>query len=121
MNKLIITGNLTKDLELKKTNSGKSVTNGQVAVQRITKDEQGNRITDFINFTAWGAQAEYLKTYANKGARVEMVGRLESRRYEDKNGIDHEIWELIVEDVTSFKKQETTPSGVDLSDDNLPF
>ena len=67
MNKVILSGNLCKEIELKQTQSGKSALNNSVAVRRDFKDADGTYQTDFIDFIAFGNQAEYLKKYASTG------------------------------------------------------
>ena len=122
MNKVILSGNLCKEIELKQTQSGKSALNNSVAVRRDFKDADGTYQTDFIDFIAFGNQAEYLKKYASKGDRVELVGRWQVRNYVDKNGYDRRANEVVVENislVTPKKKEEQ--SQEDKSVDDLPF
>ena len=122
MNKVILSGNLCKDIEIKQTQSGKSALNNSVAVRRDFKDADGTYQTDFIDFIAFGNQAEYLNKYASKGDRVELVGRWQVRNYVDKNGYDRRANEVVVENislVTPKKKEEQ--SQEDKSVDDLPF
>ena len=122
MNKVILSGNLCKEIELKQTQSGKSALNNSVAVRRDFKDADGTYQTDFIDFIAFGNQAEYLKKYASTGARVELVGRWQVRNYVDKNGYDRRANEVVVENislVTPKKKEEQ--SQEDKSLEELPF
>ena len=122
MNKVILSGNLCKDVELKQTQSGKSALNNSVAVRRDFKDSDGTYQTDFINFIAFGNQAEYLSKYASKGDRVELVGRWQVRNYVDKNGYDRIANEVLVENislVTPKKKEEQSKDTKELEE--LPF
>ena len=122
MNKVILSGNLCKDIELKQTQSGKSALNNSVAVKRDFKDADGTYQTDFIDFIAFGNQAEYLNKYAYKGARVELVGRWQVRNYVGKNGYDHRANEVVVENislVTPKKEEQSKDAKVDT--DDLPF
>lgn len=131
MNVICITGNLTKDLEIRSTQSGIKVASGTIAVNRAFK-RNGEKETDFIDFTAFDKKAEYLNQYARKGDRLEISGRLESRKYTDRNGNDRIAWEVIVENITSFNKREDSAPAkkeepkndldqVDIVDDDLPF
>lgn len=120
MNVLSITGNLTKDIELKKTTNGTSVVSSTVAVQRAYKGQDGAKAVDFIDFVAWDKKAEYLAKYAKKGDRVEMMGRLESRKFTDRNGQERLVWECIAENVMCFSRQEK-PAATVINDDDLPF
>lgn len=114
MNVLILTGNLTKDPELRRTQSGVSVVSGTIAVTRAFKDaKSGEKITDFIDFVAWDKKADYLNTYATKGDKLEISGRLESRKFTDRNNQERTAWECIVENVTCFSKpkvEQTQPT-----------
>ena len=123
MNVLTITGNLVKDAELRKTTNGMSVVSGTVAVQRAYKTPNGEKQTDFINFVAWDKKADYLSTYAKRGDRIEMQGRLESRKYTNSNGQEQIVWECIVENVMAFSKPKTeeTKEEENTLDDDLPF
>lgn len=130
MNKVILTGNLCKDIELKMTTGGKEVITNAVAVQRDFKNEKGEYESDFINIAAFGASAAYLGRYAHKGDRVEIVGRWTVRKYQDRNGATQYANECIVESVKAFSRQpkeETQPyipeayTMQDENTDDLPF
>ena len=123
MNCVQLTGNLVRDLDLKRTPSGMSVTNGTIAVQRAIKSKNGPE-TDFVEFVAWQAHAEYLAKYAHKGDRLELIGRLESRKYIDKDNKSVTVWEVIVDNALALnrkdpeeKKEETKKEYIE----GLPF
>ena len=99
MNKVVLIGNLTKDLELSETPSGISYTNLSVAVSRPFVNEDGERATDFFNVTVWRTQAENCAKYLTKGKKVSIVARLQNRTYEDKNGNKRYINDIIAEEV----------------------
>ena len=122
MNKVILSGNLCKDIELKQTQSGKSALNNSVAVRREFKDTDGTYQTDFIDFIAFGNQADYLSKYASKGDRVELVGRWQVRKYKEKNGYDRRANEVVVENISlvNQKKKEEQSQEAKESDE-LPF
>ena len=105
MNKVIITGRLCQDVELKRSTGGKSVVTNSVAVQRDYKNAQGEYDSDFINIVVWNSQAEYLSKYAHKGDRVEIVGRWMVRKYQANDGTNRTANECIVESVTAFNRQ----------------
>mgnify|MGYP003533103330 CR=1 FL=1 len=105
MNKVILSGNLCQEIEVKQTSTGKSVATNCVAVQREYKSEQGAYDSDFINLVIWGAQAEYLSKYASKGDRVELVGRWMVRKYQANDGSNRVVNECVVESIKAFKKQ----------------
>lgn len=125
MNKVILSGNLCQDIELKQTQNGKSVVTNCIAVQREYKNEQGTYDSDFINLVIWGAQADYLSRYANKGDRVELVGRWTVRKYTANDGTTRTVNECVVESIKAFSKQKQEadkPQFTDISaDEELPF
>lgn len=134
MNVLTISGNLTRDPEIQTAKSGVKIAHGTIAVSRARKDQEGNRLTDFIDFTAFDKKAELLKEYAHKGDRVEASGRLESRKYTDRNDQERTAWELIIEQVNILSKKEDKPEAkpqeapkeeqptyADTAFDDLPF
>lgn len=86
--KAIITGNLTRDPELRTTPNGATVCGFSVAVNRVYKDASGEQKEDvsYIDCSAWGRLGEMINQYAKKGSGVLVSGRLDQRSWEDKNG-----------------------------------
>ena len=98
LNKVILAGRLTSDLELKQTPNGVSVVSGSIAVNRKQKDANNQTIADFFNFVAWRGTAETLSKYLKKGSSVCLIGNLQNRAYTDAQGVKRYITELIVEE-----------------------
>ena len=99
--KAIITGNLTRDPELRTTPNGASVCSFSVAVNRVFRDSSGTQqeSVSFIDCSAWGKLGEMIGQYAKKGAGVLVSGRLDQRSWEDKNtGQKRSRVEIVVED-----------------------
>ena len=99
--KAIITGNLTRDPELRTTPNGASVCSFSVAVNRTFKDSNGEQKEDvsYIDCSAWGRLGEMINQYAKKGSGVLVSGRLDQRSWEDKNsGGKRSRVEIVVED-----------------------
>ena len=99
--KAIITGNLTRDPELRTTPNGASVCSFSVAVNRVYRDSSGTQqeSVSFIDCSAWGKLGEMIGQYAKKGAGVLVSGRLDQRSWEDKNsGQKRSRVEIVVED-----------------------
>ncbi len=99
--KAIITGNLTRDPELRTTPNGASVCSFSVAVNRVFRDSSGTQqeSVSFIDCSAWGKLGEMIGQYAKKGAGVLVSGRLDQRTWEDKNtGQKRSRVEIVVED-----------------------
>ena len=99
-NKVILMGNLTRDVEMRTTQSGQSVANFSLAVTRSWRDQNGQQQdqTSFINCVAWGKPGEIIAQYVQKGAPLLVSGRLDQRSYEDKDGNKRTAVEVVVED-----------------------
>jgi single-strand DNA-binding protein len=97
MNKIIITGRITQDLEIKVANSGAELMNFSVAVDR-RKKKDGERESDFFQCLAFGKTASFIKQYWNKGDGITIEGRMESHKFE-KDGQKRTAWNLIVDSV----------------------
>lgn len=129
MNHVTIIGNLTKALDMRQTTSGKNVCSFTVAVNRRFKDAQGNAVTDFFNVVAWGKLAELCGRYLDKGRKCCVMGELQNRSYETKDGTKRTITEIVAEQVefltlrTDAALSETAvPEGfTDIEDEDLPF
>lgn len=96
MNKIIIVGNLTKDVELAQTAKGTAYCNFSVAVKRAMTDTQGNKLTDFFNCTAWKQKAETIAKYCKKGNRVLVEGEMNSNTFTNKDGLKQTNWNIVV-------------------------
>lgn len=106
MNNCNFTGRLTNDLELKTTTNGVSVCSFTLAVKRPRVKDT----TDFINFTAYRQTAEYLNTYARKGALIEASGTLTSRKWEDKNGNKRTAFEVVIDNASIIESKKDKPT-----------
>lgn len=98
--KAIITGNLTRDPELRSTTSGSSVCGFSVAVNRVYKGSDGENKEDvsYIDCVAWGKLGEMIAQYAKKGSGVLVSGRLSQRSFEGKDGVKRSRTEIVAED-----------------------
>ena len=90
INNVVLTGRLTKDIELRRTTSGKVCTGFTLAVNRNKQE------TDFINCVAWDKVAELLERYTHKGSQIGVEGRIQTRNYDDRNGKKVYITEVLV-------------------------
>ena len=109
--KAIITGNLTRDPELRTTPNGATVCSFSVAVNRVYRDSNGEQkeAVSFIDCSAWGKLGEMINQYAKKGSGVLVSGRLDQRSWEDKNsGQKRSRVEIVVED---FNFTGSAPTG----------
>lgn len=99
MNKVILIGRLTKDVDLKYIQEGKAVANFTLAVDRPFKNQQGEKEADFIRIVVWGKQAENCGNYIRKGRLVAVSGRLQTRSYEAEDGQRKYITEVVAGEV----------------------
>lgn len=98
MNKVFLIGNLTRDPELTETNSGISVCKFSIAVNRnYTQD--GERLTDFFTIVTWRGQAENCAKYLTKGRKISVVGTLQNRSYEDRDGNKRTVTEVQAQEI----------------------
>ena len=111
MNRIVLLGRLTKDPDMKVLEeNGKVVTKFILAVDRTYKNASGEREADFIPVVLWGRKAEVTSEYMKKGSMVTVSGSLQTRNYEDKDGIKRYIFEVIASEiqfVDSRKAEET--------------
>ena len=107
INTVVITGRLTKDIELRRTTSGKTCTSFTLAVNRNKQE------TDFINCVAWDKVAELLERYTHKGFQIGVEGRIQTRNYDDRNGKKVYITEVLVNSISFLE-----PIKSDTSDFN---
>ena len=113
MNKVILCGRLTKDVDIRTTNNGKSVATFTLAVKRNYKNENGEYDSDFINIVTYGSTADICAKYLKKGSQTITVGRMQNRDYEAKDGTKRYVTEVIAEEV-EFVGQ---PAGSNKSND----
>lgn len=99
LNKIMIMGRLTRDPELRRTQSGTAVTSFSLAVDRDFKNQNGEKETDFIDVVAWRNTAEFVSKYFTKGRMAVVEGRLQLRDWTDKNGGKRRSAEVVAENV----------------------
>ena len=143
LNNVSLVGRLTKDVELRYTQSNVAVATFTLAVNRTFKNENGDREADFINCVMWRQQAENLASWAKKGALIGITGRIQTRSYDNQQGQRVYVTEVVAEQFQLLESkgqqgnqtqqrqqaQQQTPdfsrSGntnpLDISDDDLPF
>lgn len=100
LNKAILMGRLTRDPELRHTQSNMAVCSFSLAIDRGRKDQNGERQTDFIDCVAWGRQAEFVAQWFTKGSMAIVVGRIQSRRWQDQNGNNRTAIEVNCDEVS---------------------
>ena len=110
LNKIILMGRLTRDPELRRTQSGTAVASFTLAVDRDYKPQDGERETDFIDIVAWRGTAEFVSKYFTKGRMAVVEGRLQVRDWKDKDGAKRRSTEVIADNVY-FGDSKRSESG----------
>lgn len=140
INRVVLIGRLTKDVEVRYTQSGVAVGTFSLAVNRPFTNASGEREADFINAVIWRKAAENFANFTHKGALVAIEGRLQTRNYEDGNGKRVYVTEVVADNFSLLEKksdsqqsahksqtpdpfanQGNKPNELDISDDDLPF
>ena len=142
INRVVLVGRLTRDPELRKTNSGNAVASFSIAVDSRTRNPDGTWGTTFLNCTLFGAQAESVVKFTRKGSLVGVEGSLNQRNFTRQDGSKGSVIEVLCDRVAFLEPKgntegreaegvvfdDTTPSdngknldSLDLPDDDLPF
>lgn len=135
VNRIFLIGNLGRDPEMSYTPSGKAVTKFTLAVNRVQRNrESGETVkeTDWFSIVAWDRLAETCNSFLHKGSKVFVEGRIQSRKYTDKNGVERTAWEVIASDMQMLDPKEGTGARAgsaeggyadpgDQSPDDIPF
>jgi single-strand DNA-binding protein len=104
INRVVIVGRLTRDPELRTTNSGKSVVSMSIAVEKRFKPKDDSPTADFFRVQAWDKTADYCNSYLAKGRLIAVDGRIESRKFTDKEGNSREVVEIVAESVQGLDR-----------------
>lgn len=135
MNKVILIGNLVRDVELSTTQGGTSVAKFALAVNRNFTNADGERVADYPNIIAWRDLADRCAQYLSKGKKVCVVGMLQTRNYEASDGTKRYVAEVVASEVefltlkgesqqqpqTSQKSNRNLNELEPVEDDDLPF
>lgn len=126
MNKVLILGNITKDIDKATTTSGITVAKFTVAVSRKFKNAKGEYETDFLNCVAFKGTADFISKYFSKGSKIALSGSIQTRNYEATDGTKRYVTEILVEEVEFVEKakggkQEEIVQEIDDNDGTLPF
>lgn len=113
VNKVILVGRLGSDPQLKYTPSGRANVNVTLATNAVWKDQDGNQQerTDWHKIVAWGKLAEIMGEYLKKGSKVYIEGRLQTRNYEDKEGVKRYITEVVADSLEMLDSKGSNGSG----------
>lgn len=111
INKVVLMGRITRDLELKTTPQGVSVLSFTVAVDRGYARQGEERQADFINIVAWRSTAEFVSKYFTKGQMIAICGRIQTRTWDDQEGKKHYVTEVVADEVSFTESKKNTESA----------
>ncbi len=106
LNNVTLTGNLTRGVDLRYTPTGKPVANFGIAVNRPFKNSAGEREADFIDCVVWDKLAELCGQYLDKGSKVGVSGRLQTRNYETSDGQRRKVCEVVCEEIEFLSRKQ---------------
>lgn len=132
INRTVLVGRLTKDVELKYTQSGQAVASFTLAVNRQFTNTQGEREADFIQCVIWRKAAENFSKFTHKGSLVGIDGRIQTRSYDNQQGQRVYVTEVVVDNFSLLESKggsqakvddpfANNGSPIDVSDEDLPF
>lgn len=131
LNEAILMGRLTAAPELKATNNGISVTAFSIAIERRYQQQNGEKVTDFINCVAWRNTAEFICKYFNKGDMIAVTGEIQTRKYKHKDGSERIAVEVVVDNASFCGGKNNNNTGgapaqasgnfEPVEDDDIPF
>lgn len=111
INSVILTGRLTKNIDLRQTSTGKAMTYFTLAVNRVFKNEQGVSGADFVTCVAFGVQAENMARYLTQGSLIGVEGRISTRNFQGKDGNTVYVTEVIASNVTFLESKKQQNNG----------
>ncbi|MDX2064483.1 MAG: single-stranded DNA-binding protein [Fimbriimonadaceae bacterium] len=111
LNRIVLIGRLTRDPEVRTTTTGKNFATFSIAVNKKIKPAEGERDADFFNIKVWGQTATYVESYLTKGRLITVDGRMESRKYTDREGVNREIWEVVADNVSALDRPREDGAG----------
>src|SRR5690625_1663024 len=122
LNRAVLVGRMTRDVDLRYTQSGKAVGNVTLAVNRPFKNQQTNEYdADFISVVVWGKQAENLAQYMKKGSQIGIDGRIQTRTYDDKDGKTVYVTEVVADNIQFLESRKDNDQNSKQQQENNPL
>ncbi|CAH0416941.1 single-stranded DNA-binding protein [Periweissella fabaria] len=118
INRVVLVGRLTRDVELRYTQGGAAVGSFTIAVNRQFTNQQGEREADFINAVIWRKSAENLANFTHKGSLIGIEGRLQTRNYENQQGTRVYVTEVVVDNFSLLESRSDSERHAASSNNN---
>lgn len=119
MNKVFLTGRITRDPEIRYTSTGIAMLSFSLAVDRQVRDASGSRQADFFNCTAFRNQAEFISRYIKKGYMLAIEGRLQTRTYQAQDGSNRYVTDIICDQVENLTPRQQREDNMN-NQNNVP-
>ncbi|NLC96795.1 MAG: single-stranded DNA-binding protein [Erysipelotrichaceae bacterium] len=119
INRVVLVGRLTKDVEVRKTQTGLSVASFTVAINRRASKDSQDRQADFINCVAWRNTADFMGAYCKKGALIGVEGRIQTRNYEGNDGKRVYVTEVVSDSVQLLESRSVSAGR--MNEDTMQF
>lgn len=118
----VLKGNVGQEPEVRTTQGGTKVITYSIAVYRANSKDKDKPLTDWFNVVAWGDQADLVESNIHKGTKVIVLGKFQTRSYDNKEGKKVTVTEFFQDDIGIIpKKEDTSTSGSTFPDSELPF
>ena len=128
MNNVCLIGRLTKDVEVRYTQTNNTMVGGFTLAVNRKYAKEGEQQADFIPIVVWGKSAEFASKYFKKGMQVSVIGRIQTRSWDDQNGQKRYVTEVVGSELgfaegkrDEMASAEPTSEFATITDDNLPF
>ena len=121
INKVVLIGNLTKNPEKSVTSNGISVCKFDIAVQRRFENANGERETDFFKIIAWRGLADNCGKFLSKGKKAAVIGSIQNRSYDDKDGVKRYVTEIVADEVEFLSPKQEQAELKPVEDTECPF
>lgn len=121
MNRVFLVGNVTKDVELKKSTNGLNYCRFTLAVTRAFGNEKGEKECDFINIVAWRVLAETMSKYVKKGDKLGVVAKIQTRVTRDEEGKTTYITDIIADEIEFLSSKKGNKKETKIEDEECPF
>lgn len=121
INRVILIGRLTKSPEMRVTNNGTNVCSFTLAFDNKAKGPDGQRVSSFINCTAWRSLAEIITKYCEKGSQIGVEGSLQERKYQRRDGTNASTIEIVVDDIQLLGSKNSNSNNSAAFESNSGF
>ena len=111
VNRVVLVGRLVRDPELRTTQTGKSVCDITIAVDKRIKPTDGSPTADFFRVNCWDKTADFVANYLTKGRLISVDGRLQSRKYTASDGTNREVVEVVAENIQGLDRPRDDAPG----------